>query len=127
MHRNYQMSPVPDPEQVDTGVKFLFIVGQHLKEWSIPIAIGLAVLFWKLIKFLGLDWINAVKDLKEESKHYATQDDITQCNNNLAECHRLVGDQIERHFDMVRADIKDVHARVDDINKSIINNKDNGK
>lgn len=127
MNRIDQMSPVPDPEQVDTGVKFLFAVGQHLKEWSIPIAIGLAVLFWKLVKFLGLDWINAVKELKEDSKRYATNEDIEQCDKNLAECHRIVGAQMERHFDLlredmstIRTDIKDVHARVDDVNKTIL-------
>ena len=99
----------PDPD----STSFFMDVALKAKDYSVPIAIGIAILMWKLLKYLGLGFIDDVRQLKDESSTYATKSELKDCHNDVAR-------HIDAHFESLRKDIRDVHGRVDDIHKSIL-------
>ncbi len=104
---------MPDADSSSLLMQYTVKAMIHLKEYSIPVAIGIGYLLWKLLRWLGLGFIDDVKDLKNKSTYYATKDE-------LADCHKEVAKHIDKHFETLSKDIKDVHGRVDDIHKTIL-------
>lgn len=87
--------------------------GEHLQEFMIPIAIGLAVITWRLVRWFGLGFINDVNTLKKEQGTYATKEALTQC-------HEKVAVKIDDHFETLDSNINEVHQRVDDLYKILL-------
>ncbi len=86
------------------------------KEYAIPLSIGFAIILWRLIRWLGLAFIDDLNSLKNKSNEFVTREELDAR-------HDKVLNRIDTHFEKLSTDIRDVHGRVDDIHKTILVNR----
>ena len=107
---------------------YLSDVMVHLKDFLLPIAVGLGYVTWRIIKWIGLGFIDDVNDLKKKTSLYVTNDTLTDIMDKQ---NKDLNEKIDQHFTILREDLKtshsqinqdlkDVHGRIDDISKTML-------